>query len=622
MSRFLEKIFGKKKQEQAEGGKIPDETKPGLKHQVIDFLILLGLTVSALWMWRLIRLFEHRDSITIIDLRGFIIDLWLCVPIAYVLRLARRIHLAVPLALLVAWSFAQCSAYEHVRALGVLPDVANVAFLGDVTFIGSSAVAFTHPIVLAVYLVLVGVAFWFYARGRKLPNLPIFHSAVVAAGLAFILIWPYNARDADWRQGNFVTVNAMRLLTLRRIPDVNDPKIRALVSLAYRADLNGKPLYRAKRKKPNVLLVLLEGISGSGVKCIRGHHGITDDINLEFLDRLCGEGIYCPNFLTQQGQTNRGEYAILTGDYPKLLTGKAKMTEVSMGEWSAPSYLPAVLRDAGYRTVYIQAAPMPFMMKDKFMEIAGFDEQHGAEYFTRAYKRSTWGVDDKAFFEQVLDSLKEIDSGEKPWFVTLLTVGTHHPYVVPEEYTEHEEEEESVRALHYMDAALESFVSGLRAGGLLEDTLLIITCDEATIFSKDKYKGIVEANRNWGLLVVLTPEREKGVIGAPYALNDIPVSLLDYLGLRSAARKFTGRSFFRKYSHPRNVFFANVYQKRIGVYTSGGGLLICGENFETILYERYDGDAIFRTGGEISARPPVSLLMAIAKKACTTVDEP
>ena len=35
--------------------------------------------------------------------------------------------------------------------------------------------------------------------------------------------------------------------------------------------------------------------------------------------------------------------------------------------------LPAALAEAGYATVYLQAAPLTFMLKDKFMPRIGFE---------------------------------------------------------------------------------------------------------------------------------------------------------------------------------------------------------------------------------------------------------
>ena len=62
--------------------------------------------------------------------------------------------------------------------------------------------------------------------------------------------------------------------------------------------------------------------------------------------------------------------------------------------------LPATLREAGFSTTYLQAAPLPFMMKDQFMAQAGFDRVLGDDWFTTAHNRNHWGVDDRTRSER------------------------------------------------------------------------------------------------------------------------------------------------------------------------------------------------------------------------------
>ncbi len=74
------------------------------------------------------------------------------------------------------------------------------------------------------------------------------------------------------------------------------------------------------------------------------------------------------------------------------------------------------------------------MSKDLFMPKIGFSQVYGEEWFSQAYARNQWGIDDRAYFEQSLQMLRTLQAERKPWFLTLLTVGTHHPYIVPISY--------------------------------------------------------------------------------------------------------------------------------------------------------------------------------------------
>ena len=80
-------------------------------------------------------------------------------------------------------------------------------------------------------------------------------------------------------------------------------------------------------------------------------------------------------------RTNRGLYSGLCGELPNLQVGVPKMTAYLDG--GTRECLPKVLRRNGYRTVYLQAAPLAFMLKDQFMRKAGFEELIGDAWFER-----------------------------------------------------------------------------------------------------------------------------------------------------------------------------------------------------------------------------------------------
>ena len=113
------------------------------------------------------------------------------------------------------------------------------------------------------------------------------------------------------------------------------------------------------------------------------------------LGRIASDNVYFTSFIAQQRQTNRGEYAVLCGDAARFVSAEPKMSEL-VGHASFPC-LPAALAEAGYATVYLQAAPLAFMMKDKFMPKAGFERVFGDSYFRNAWSSNKWGVDDRTF---------------------------------------------------------------------------------------------------------------------------------------------------------------------------------------------------------------------------------
>lgn len=77
-------------------------------------------------------------------------------------------------------------------------------------------------------------------------------------------------------------------------------------------------------------------------------------------------------------------------------------------------YLPQALRDAGYRTVFMQATDMEFMMMDQFMVTAGFENTYSDQDYPDAKLRTGWGVDDNTLFTQVSQRIRELEKEPRP----------------------------------------------------------------------------------------------------------------------------------------------------------------------------------------------------------------
>jgi hypothetical protein len=306
------------------------------------------------------------------------------------------------------------------------------------------------------------------------------------------------------------------------------------------------------------------------------------------LDQTFRENVGFTTFIAHQRRTNRGLYAILCGELPHLRSGMPKMNVATDGGWRR--CLPQVLRDAGYDTFYLQAAPLAFMLKDRFLPAIGFDAVHGHRYFRHHYSRTKWGVDDRAFFEHAGDLVEELQARERPWFLTLLTVGSHHPYVIPDDFRRGQGVPMQ-RAFVYLDEAFDAFLRRLERSGVREDTLIVVTSDESA-----GAQGLVadrvasELTQNWGFAVVLLPERARARVQEPFGQQDLALSIVDHLGLAEREGHFFGRSVFRNYDRPRPLFFSNINFHTIAGVDDQGQLVYCAyEGSECRAYDAYDG---------------------------------
>ena len=332
----------------------------------------------------------------------------------------------------------------------------------------------------------------------------------------------------------------------------------------------------------NVLLIVLEGIPGSYIRSTREYLDMPQgdqfsplNFYMPNLSRIAEDAQVTPNFIAHSRQTIRGMYSMLCGDYSKLSTSTLKSLEyVSLPAKLRPSCLPSTLTAQGYKTVFLQAAPLEFMGKDEFMAAVGYQEVMGRESFHSDKIKYSWGPDDSVFMDKALETVANLREANQPWFLTLLTVGTHQPYLVPEKFAERYPNRK-LASVAFLDSALHTFFSGLKRLGVPEDTLIIITSDESHGVADQPYGG------NWGLNLALAPDLKKSIQPGVFGLLDTSRSILDYLGLSDLNKDLGGRSIFRSQSEYRSLMF---YRDKI-YKTLENGVVGCTTEDNCVIYK-------------------------------------
>lgn len=306
-------------------------------------------------------------------------------------------------------------------------------------------------------------------------------------------------------------------------------------------------------KKKNILLVVLEGIPGAYFEEIQNSSNFKYNTRLDSFEKIYNNSVVIPNFITHNNQTIRGLYSILSGKYPKLDASTPKATQFSQSK-NKEEMLPSVLNGQNYSTVFLQAAPLEFMSKDQFAKDAGFNTILGNKDFEYQYIPFGWGIDDKAFLEQSFKYINDLKSKNKPWFATMLTVGKHHPYAIPEEL-EQDFPNRKEASIKYLDDSLNCFLDSIDKSGITKDTLVLFTSDESHGVNNHPLGS------NWGFLLAYDPEIDGPIINnGIYGQIDIFSSILDYLGFAS---EMNGNSIFREYEKKRPMIFSSHYDGNI-----------------------------------------------------------
>ena len=538
--------------------------------------LVVLVCLAAPWLTRALLLSEKHLPLRFADLRGVLADGSVALGVAGLIGLflwaGRWWGRAFGWLVLMAFIAASFAIYEFISVFDSLYALSHVGFLGDATFLKGSALHVRHPLLLGV-LALAGTLAVFTAATPRSGWWRAWGIGLTVCVLGHAVL-PMSQLHDGWRQRHAVHAQASMLPASAKLGGAGT--VGAEVREVFVADLDGERWVGPLEGRPNVLLIMIEGASAPLLPSVAKATKIKASASMPKLDEVAKEHLLFSRVISHQRQTNRGEYAILCGDYPKLLTDQSKMTEQVYGE--PRRCLPAVLLDAGYATAYIQAAPLPFMLKDQFMKKAGFDELIGDESFEKSYVRTDWGVDDKAFFEQALDRVIALHDADQPFFAAMLTVGTHHPLTFPDADPD-ESESRVARAFAYADDALDGFLESLEESGVLEDTVVIITSDESGGMVDSPVATARLLAQNWSFGVVMLPEPTKKKVDTLYQHADLALSVLDLLALRDDQADFIGRSWFREYETPRLTFAANTYARKVVMWGRNGKPVVCDEAF-------------------------------------------
>ncbi|UVL80844.1 LTA synthase family protein [Pseudomonas putida] len=498
--------------------------------------------------------------------------------------------LALPV--LLAWAALWVASAELVSAVGRLPTSADLTYLVDPQFMeNSTGGGLAHawlPLTMGAGLLAWLATAW---RSRTQRSMPLPRTAWAIPVLLFGAHWGSQQlapTDADqWRQYNLThQLMSAGVGSLERTVEGWMGHTQTFTPLASsgltQSDLHGQRLLAGPGSARNLLVITVEGIPGAYLRPNRqALHSRFDEDLMPKVSQWAERGMNTPDYVLHTHQTIRGLYAMLCGDYDKLANGTPKGVELLTQNERNQACLPAQMRQAGFTTHYLQGAGLRFMAKDRIMPHVGFDSVHGLEWFrNKNYLDFPWGKDDRAFFEGALDYVGQLQKQDKPWMLTLLTVGTHQPYSAPAEYLERYDTPKQA-AVAYLDDALGAFLDNLERQGVLKDTLVVVTSDES--------HGIdgVRLASSWGFNLTLAPEQAQlpRIKRGTYGHIDLATSVLDYfalpipmaLGGRSLYRDYdTGREMISytngmlRYHDGQGVFTECDFQQRCRRYASEG----------------------------------------------------
>lgn len=288
-------------------------------------------------------------------------------------------------------------------------------------------------------------------------------------------------------------------------------------------------------KKPNVLLIMMEGFGGVFIESLGGLSDVAPNLN-----RLSQEGVFFTNCYANSFRTDRGTVCTLSG-YLGLPT--ASVMKIPAKSRSLPAISEELVK-AGYQTDFLYGGDINFTNMKSYLLSKGYQKLTADTDFSLAEQASNvWGVNDDITADWLLSQLKERKEG--PWFTTYLTLSSHEPFDVPYNRLE----EKIPNAFAYTDECLGKLIDGLKQSEVWEDLLIVCIPDHGFCYPQ----GSVDRGGEYSKIPMLWLG---GAVKQPIKVDkimnqaDMAATLLAQLGLDHSMFTFSRNVLGSDYTYP------------------------------------------------------------------------
>ena len=302
-------------------------------------------------------------------------------------------------------------------------------------------------------------------------------------------------------------------------------------------------------KPKNLVLVYLESIGSAIVEHPRWP-GLMPHLQQLVHDHSLVDDVYNSGYVTIEGIVNSQCGSLLP------LAGGAGFADGDAVADRLPC-LGDVLGRAGYEQVYLGGADLGFAGKGRFLAAHGYNSLKGITHWRSIgldQRSGDWGLSDADLFEQSLLELESLQAADKPFNLTMLTIGTHVPGFPYAECVPYADGKHVfLDAVHCTDQLLADWLDKAQARGLLRDTVVVITGDHS-VFPNPTMQSLFGSavdDRRLPLVVLSdTPVTALTRVGAGY---DLAPTVLDLLDVSHSAEFVLGRSLMRVPARPDYV---------------------------------------------------------------------
>ena len=239
--------------------------------------------------------------------------------------------------------------------------------------------------------------------------------------------------------------------------------------------------------RKNVVVIILESFSKEYVGAYNNFKGYTP-----FLDSLMQHSTVCENAFANGKKSIEGIPAILSG-IPALAEKPFILSQYGAQKGNS---IASVLNKQAYNTSFYHGGHPGTMGFDAYAEIADFDSYIDLSDYPNKEGDydGKWGIFDEPFLQFFKT---ELDVKSEPFFSTVFTLSSHHPYTIPQQYKNKFPKGEIPihESVGYSDYALKRFFDEAKKSDWFLNTVFVITADHTFKSTHKEYqnsKGLYE----------------------------------------------------------------------------------------------------------------------------------
>ncbi len=231
----------------------------------------------------------------------------------------------------------------------------------------------------------------------------------------------------------------------------------------------GETQFVLNQKRPNIVLIIVESLSANVFGPLGGNAEGSPK-----LSEWCNQSLLFKNFYASGTRSDRGISALITGipstpnrcimDYPPL--------------FSKTPFVYKTLQREKYNSSFFYGGDLNFLNFESFFLEAQVDNIVSRADYPMSEWKSKWGVPDD---KMLSDFLESINNQKQPFFSSIFTLSSHHPFdiPVPLKFKENNDDFRFLSAIHFTDDCIGTFLQKAKSQSWWQNTLVVLVSDHS-----------------------------------------------------------------------------------------------------------------------------------------------